>query len=487
MFRLTKKIERKTSEFELKLIPKTIRDAVIITRKLEVRYLWVDSLCVVQDDDDEKTEQIAQMIHIYRGAYVTIAAAGAPGSHSGLFTEDSERLKLHELQVYGRVRASCGRGQEGTIVVGQALNMDRKFVIGSPLFKRGWVFQESILSSRILCIGFGTMRWFCPTAQFSDGGAFADDIMRMSGIDPGFRFFSPLPRALPDSQGYQIRQAHPGQWKILIKSYRERQLSFHSDALVAVSAVAELYGNSGRYGRYLAGLWEKDLLPQLGWWAVPTLHRRQTWKSNEDPREHSICSAPSWSWASIEDPVSWELRSCAGTTSCQLLDVHVKLKSDKAPFGDVTAWQLRILGRVKKAKWYVLETQKTTWQTRERSLVVVEDPCSGKRVSCKQISAVPDRIPRTSLPKEGGDIFCLELFPFQRVHLEGQPGPGPRSKIQTWNYFCGALILTQDPSTGNFHRVGYFGRYQDYKTGFSWPENEEWWHDGWDWQDILIV
>lgn len=439
-------------------------------------------------------EQIAQMIHIYRGAYVTIAAVAAASSHSGLFVKNVRRSNLFDVEVYGRLRVRCARGREGTIIVGHALNMDQKFCVHSPLLKRGWVFQEGILSSRILCVGFGTMRWFCPTARLCDGGAFGSDATQMTGVDPGLRSFAPLSRPIRDAQGYRTRQAHPGQWEILIKSYRERQLSYPADALVAVSAVAELYGNSGRYGRYLAGLWEKDLLVQLGWWAVPPRRRRQLWKSSDDPRQHlPKCSAPSWSWASVDDPVSWELRNCAKTTPCQLLDLHVELKSDKVPFGDVTIGHIRIRGRVKTARWYVGETQGATWPIRDRSPVVVEDALSGKRVSCKHISAVPDVIPRTALPEEGREIFCLELFPFQRVHLEGEPGPEPRSKIlprcmqETRNYFCGALILVQDPSTGYFRRVVYFGRYQGIFLGFSWPENEQWWHEGWEWRDITIV
>lgn len=231
--KLTKEnIERYTSKFKVETLSKTIRDAVFLTQKLEVEYLWVDALCIVQDDKEEMMEQIAQMIHIYRGAYVTIAAVAAASSHSGLFVKNVRRSNLFDVEVYGRLRVRCARGREGTIIVGHALNMDQKFCVHSPLLKRGWVFQEGILSSRILCVGFGTMRWFCPTARLCDGGAFGSDATQMTGVDPGLRSFAPLSRPIRDAQGYRTRQAHPGQWEILIKSYRERQLSYPADALL---------------------------------------------------------------------------------------------------------------------------------------------------------------------------------------------------------------------------------------------------------------
>jgi hypothetical protein len=64
-------------------LPKSLGNAIIATRKLGLRYLWIDSLCIVQDDKKDKAEEISEMPQIYQNAYVTISAASAANCHDG--------------------------------------------------------------------------------------------------------------------------------------------------------------------------------------------------------------------------------------------------------------------------------------------------------------------------------------------------------------------------------------------------------------------
>lgn len=70
-------------------LPRTFQDAIIVCRSLSIRYLWIDSLCIHQDDDDDWRQESARMGSIYLGAYITIAATGAPNATAGLFLSRS--------------------------------------------------------------------------------------------------------------------------------------------------------------------------------------------------------------------------------------------------------------------------------------------------------------------------------------------------------------------------------------------------------------
>lgn len=83
--------ERKAA-IDLWRLPKTIQDAVEVSRKLKVKYIWVDALCICQDDNDEWARESAKMASIYSNAYVTIAAAGAEDVNSGCFLERSKNV-----------------------------------------------------------------------------------------------------------------------------------------------------------------------------------------------------------------------------------------------------------------------------------------------------------------------------------------------------------------------------------------------------------
>ncbi|KAH7053208.1 hypothetical protein B0J12DRAFT_698416 [Macrophomina phaseolina] len=144
----------------------------------------------------------------------------------------------YDMEVHGLAHAPCADEESGTVVVGDLFDLNARSTMDAPLFRRGWTFQEGILSSRALCFGFGAARWFCPSAQNCNGGNIAGKKLQVTGIDPGFRRFAPLPHPIPDHIHYRIRPAHPGQWKTIVKSYGDRKLTYPSDALRAVSALA---------------------------------------------------------------------------------------------------------------------------------------------------------------------------------------------------------------------------------------------------------
>ncbi|PMD42101.1 HET-domain-containing protein [Hyaloscypha variabilis F] len=116
-------------------LPATIKDAVTVTRGLGIRYLWVDALCIAQDDEADKSEQIKVMGRIYKTATLTIAAASSNSVFTG-FLED-RRVPSIPLPL--------------------------------PLDKRGWTLQGSLLSPRILYYGSKDLIWKCQAKSFRSG------------------------------------------------------------------------------------------------------------------------------------------------------------------------------------------------------------------------------------------------------------------------------------------------------------------------------
>lgn len=138
--------------FHLDDVPKTIRDAIYFTRSLRIKYLWVDSLCIVQDSTEDWEHEAARMCTVYSCAVITFAAVDSPGSNTGLFLDGKERMSLDlEWGGGGKVFARDPWHTEidDHIILGNDGENETKCV-NNVLFTRGWSLQEIALSSRVL-------------------------------------------------------------------------------------------------------------------------------------------------------------------------------------------------------------------------------------------------------------------------------------------------------------------------------------------------
>lgn len=259
-------------------LPKTIQDAFKVCRKIGLHYLWVDSLCINQDDEDEKAKEIGRMNRIYSGSVVTICAASAKTCQAGFLDSRQQYSGLCGEGVKATVICPNGVGH---IVLQQKENPDTVFNVKEPIHARGWTLQEHILSTRILFYGTHQLRWICRTGQHVDGGhhsSATDDVLH------SFRSFSGNTVLLD--------------WQKIVKDYTRRELRYPQDKLLALAGIAEAY-NKHLDGKYLAGLWDVGL-PQLLFWYL----------SGESRHPQPVYRAPSWSWAAVEGPVNflhWEV------------------------------------------------------------------------------------------------------------------------------------------------------------------------------------
>ena len=168
-------------------LPQTFQDAVWLTRRLGIRYLWVDSLCIMQDDHDDWTRESAKMCDVYRNASLTIAASRAAGSSEGFLGERKERE-------YARVpfcienpspsplsRKDSDDVSQTTTVSGEALVFalpprlvyDPNYCVyleDEPLMKRAWALQERYLSRRTLHFCHDQIYFECEHSFISEDG-----------------------------------------------------------------------------------------------------------------------------------------------------------------------------------------------------------------------------------------------------------------------------------------------------------------------------
>lgn len=239
-------------------LPKTFQDAVIVTNAIGLQFLWIDSLCIVQDDKAEWQEESAVMGAIYENARLTISACAAKDSTEGCFRSIRHSQQTVDVPYYSMIDKT-----DGIFYIGANMSYDPS-PDWSPLRDRGWAVQEWRLSRRLLHFTRGGLSWQCNRLQVCERGVQRD--------------FNDYP-----------------EWDSLIETYCRCQLTFETDRLIALQGLATEMQKESR-DQYHAGIWEAHLPLQLLWMNCRSLVGIQ-----------NQLIAPSWSWASQPgSKVVWE-------------------------------------------------------------------------------------------------------------------------------------------------------------------------------------
>ena len=251
-------------------IPQTFRDAIWLTRQLGVDYIWIDSLCIVQNDAEDWSRESVKMQTVYGNSYLNIAASSGTDSRSPLFNLSPVPQQYPAYPVPGSqpifIRQQPYRTHE---------DFGSNYVPAKhrwPLLDRGWVLQERLLSPRVVYFDTEELKWECmKTADCQCGAILSISNFKANYSGSVFRNERPLPFA----------------WMRIAEMYSRLSLTFSKDRIVALSGIAKQASQRGRAGRYLAGVWEQDLAHQLCW---------EVYSNHKKPAEYV---APSWSWLSI--------------------------------------------------------------------------------------------------------------------------------------------------------------------------------------------
>jgi hypothetical protein len=315
-------LDRFRKGFSSSELPATMRDAVVVAKRMGLRYLWIDALCIFQDDAEDFARESAKMRDIYRGALFTINGSTAGKISDGLL---SDRLRPS----WTCALPWTNRDSTTAVVQLRSCNEMREVrVERSPINSRGWCLQENVLAQRTLWIGAPVHIFECTSGQVDEAGRSRESTERyrnkahIGKIEREWRYarFRQLARfiGIPVVVHYQwptfgnrlysrpramlVRGAAVGSlqsndtfwtyydhWREIVLIYSRRQWSQQNDTLPALSGLAIHFYRALR-DDYLAGIWKHDIVRGLNWNWMP--HR------NYKPPQSVI--APTWSWASVQ-------------------------------------------------------------------------------------------------------------------------------------------------------------------------------------------
>ncbi|KAH9853355.1 heterokaryon incompatibility protein-domain-containing protein [Lenzites betulinus] len=337
---------------DLALLPQTIRDAIRVTHEFGFKLLWVDSLCIVQDSEDEKQFEIGRMQHIYRYASLTVVAASAQSAADG-FLYDRQPLSLRSGISLPILSPQTQRTAEPQI---HTLTLFSEYGLPSgveyrrePISKRAWCLQEHLMSPRSLLFTSKTLQFRCQTATHSIGTSFYN-----------WTSEDRLPDALflqtPFSSKHDTGDWHTihNVWNNIVLEYTRRSMTDPSDKLVACAAIAEAF-HRVLDSDYLAGLWRHSLLTDLVWYVRGTQPRPAAYR------------APSWSWAAVDDELEM-INFSHETAFAEVVRCDVSLKEDSIPFGEVTGGSLVLRAQLLRLRLTERDASELQFDPGEQSL-----------------------------------------------------------------------------------------------------------------------
>lgn len=273
-------LENFIESIDITTLPKTIEDAIHITRRLGYSYIWIDALCIIQDSKKDWATESVKMGSIYRNSQLTIAALGASDSHQGCFMERNP-LCFRDIHLPGTdFYISLRAGHAGPLFKRE---FDVLGLAASPLQGRAWVVQEQVSSPRTLFFGSSGISWQCLECE-------ADE-----SYPPGSKCSEKEPsnlkwllhRSLLSERIDLVKT-----WEPILGQFTGCKLTFPSDKLVAISGVANVLSKASNQ-KYIAGMWIQDLCHGLLWHSKPS-----DWAGNSVLRRLDN-GCPTFSWASV--------------------------------------------------------------------------------------------------------------------------------------------------------------------------------------------
>ncbi|KAE9373105.1 HET-domain-containing protein [Stipitochalara longipes BDJ] len=309
-------------------LPRTFQDAVTMTRSLGLRFLWIDSLCIIQDDSNDWDEQSMVMGKIYNESTITIMAATSinspnyePAPEGFLHKQPSLNLPTIEMDYYSR-----DWRRDGNWFI-RYMDWTRHHSHNLDLLTRGWVLQEHMLSRRKVIYAPDQILWKCKSMQVLEVNR---DIKT-------------------DSQSMQTTEdwedtLFVDHWLSIAEIFSTKDLTFESDKLPAISGLASYFCR--RHGQeYFAGLLSGSIAEGLLW-------RPYSPGSLSRPTEYT---APTWSWTSLKGRIKMIAPSQPSRGSlglkCAIEDIKFELLPEgKNPYGRLKDGRMKVTGLVIKAE-----------------------------------------------------------------------------------------------------------------------------------------
>ncbi|KAL1863012.1 hypothetical protein Daus18300_008168 [Diaporthe australafricana] len=314
----------------MELLPKTLFDACIIAHRLGIEYIWIDKLCIFQDSREDWSQEASRMAWIYKHAFITISASCASHESQGCFrkrnTAGIEPLRLVSNPFLSS-KPATGFHESSYITSDEREDDEKEGGKLGHLADRGWVYQERILSQRVVHFAEEEVYWECRELEASEAWP-----------DHKESYLTPTRPSVLYGPGRERWDKH-SLWNEVVQEYSAKEFTFDGDKLPALSGLARETAELRKEDNeeYLAGLWRSTILCDL------------CWSSDCDtPSVPEEYLAPSWSWVSLHAKVSHNGgRSGFGyRPAAEFKDARLKFVTAD-PYGAVHDGWIHLFGHLK--------------------------------------------------------------------------------------------------------------------------------------------
>lgn len=395
----------------------TFKDAITLTRRLGYRYIWIDSLCIIQGDENDWQRESAKMANIYESSILTIAATRASDGTQGIFSTRNHGFET-DLAPRRPLPGTIVDEDEGEDDIPTQIYIYRQIQHqelaadsnGDPLSRRAWAFQERLLSRRIVHFTSQELVYECVSMQRCECKTRDKGYNIQNDWGDGVKHF--FHKARTDGLSNN-------DWSRILQIYSGGNTTFERDKLPAFSGVASRI-KSDLSGKYLAGIFENSLIDGLAW-SVRSVGSR--------PAQYI---APSWSWASVKTGVKFDDNSWI--SNAEILDADCT-STKLNPFGCVSAGHLTIRGKIIQAT--VKMNEELDRDPRSLDYVLVRD---GNKMALDQDVWI------NNIPPEGLPVTCLQVATEIVPEAKAFRDEPPKRLV--------LVLKDKENSAGQFERIG---------------------------------
>ncbi|MCJ1441752.1 MAG: hypothetical protein MMC23_002244 [Stictis urceolatum] len=346
-------------------LPPTFQDAITFCRQLSIPYLWIDALCIIQDSDSDWAHESTQMASYYGNSHITLAATSSPSHSSGC------RISTPPLRYSGTGPDNSPYAIHLQPLAAHINSQSPTFASSFPLLTRAWVYQERRLAPRVLHFCTDEVFFECATRVHCECDAPTTPLDISAWTKARETFFA---THYDLNELKDVRQRVQHEWHAYVRAYSSLELTFARDRLPALSGLARRErgvreGHGVPTGRYLAGLWEGEegtltLLNGMTWCVGKSLDRvhksKENWsivaQTKQRKSAYAKCGkgevyfAPSWSWASVLDPVQYHPFGY-DRGLCEVLAAETTPVHEGDEFGQVSAGYLMLKAKLLESAW----------------------------------------------------------------------------------------------------------------------------------------
>ncbi len=261
-------------------LPRTFQDVLTVAEKLGVFYVWIDSLCIVQDCKQDWAEHSEIMGEVYRNALFVVAAVSSSAASEPFLYGDApnNRSKFKGVNVTPNT-SHIADGNNTEILARPYHSRLLPHSISGPLESRAWAWQERYCAIRVIDFMEEEVKWHCKSASVCE----CQDQMQKPYDFANW--------ARPDMDKLELFHC----WQTLVSTYSGRDLTYSTDRLPALAGVASQFSTLYK-SNYVAGLWESEFPQCLAWYRKHADHIDKALDND----------VPSWSWASIASASEWQ-------------------------------------------------------------------------------------------------------------------------------------------------------------------------------------